>query len=103
MIKHINFLINIKSVTDITKYLRWCCTARFIITIDKIWISGKEYGVSLRCLQIEVISQNARFFPVKKYIETNYMFGPIPKVTTINKSIIKKVLKSIKFQLFNRQ
>lgn len=95
-------LHNIKSVTDATKYLRWCCTARFIIIANKIWInkvininSGKkEYGVSLKCLQIEVVSQDDRFFPIKKFIESNYMFNPIKKDShkKNNKKTVKRVL-----------
>jgi len=92
-------LQNIKSVTDVTRYLKWCCTARFIIIANKIWINKtlnpnttmREYGISLKCLQIEVVSQDPRFFPVKKFIETNYMFDPI--FETNQKKIVKKVKK----------
>jgi len=76
---------NIKTVTDLNNYLYWGSVARFAIIVTRIWANKiahpgsvrKEYGITLKCLQIEV----AEPVPVynNKYFEKNYIFGPDKK------------------------
>lgn len=79
--KKFSHLLNIKSVTGLTKHFKWRSTARFILMTNKIWIDKKsnnneikEYGVSLRCLQIEILSEDTIGYSIKTYIESTYMF-----------------------------
>lgn len=56
---------NINTVSDLTKYFGYNCSARFVVMINKAWVdkkqkdknSPKSYGITMKILQIEIIEE----------------------------------------------
>lgn len=70
---------NMKTVSDLNEYLRWSSTARFAITINKMWANKKpigsqsiDYGLTLKCLQTVIIEPEPVYN--NQYFEKNFIF-----------------------------
>jgi hypothetical protein len=75
-----------KTVTDLTYYLKFKSTAKFVIAVDKVWVDKfacgksrpKNYGVTLRCYQIDIIDCQQNYLDSAiKYLRENYIFEPV--------------------------
>lgn len=92
----IYFLNDIKTVTDLASHLMWGCTARFIIKVNRIWISKNQnplyYGISLKCDQIEIVSDSPIYKGLAhdEFIEKYYSFDPPKYKGLTNEKYIEK-------------
>lgn len=73
--------LDIKTITDLAQHLTWNSSARFIITVNKIWCEKyskkkgepKDYGVVLKCYQVEIVPQQNN--NIKTIMQNTYSFS----------------------------
>jgi len=76
---------NVKTVTDAAEHLVWMCTARFVIMMNKLWAlktaktagGAREFGITLKCLQLEVLAKPVGGGSVKAAFRKALVFDPI--------------------------
>ena len=64
---------NTNTVTDVAEYLTWNSMGRFVIMMNKLWAEKnakkkgepKEFGITLKCLQMEITERNQKTGSVK--------------------------------------
>lgn len=71
------------TVTKIGEYLRWNSKARFILMFNKLWADKfpkkegskiKEFGITMKCLQMEISDIPVRYNMIKNQVMAQYAF-----------------------------
>lgn len=69
----------VKTITDLTEYLKWNSVCQFLITASKVWYAkskddngNRKFGITFKCPQMEVIE---RATGGARQEFTNYAFG----------------------------
>ncbi|AYV84444.1 MAG: hypothetical protein Hyperionvirus25_30 [Hyperionvirus sp.] len=75
------------TVTDVEQQMTWGSTARFVIMVSKLWAEKqakggkgalKEYSLTMKCLQLEVLQKPDKLGSTKKVFQSSYSFGDVP-------------------------
>jgi hypothetical protein len=75
---------NVNTVSDVAEHLTWNSSARFVIMMNKLWAEKvpkkgkgqpKEFGISMKCLQLEVTDKSAKSGSVKAQFQKSFAFG----------------------------
>ena len=78
-------LQEVNSVTEAEEHLPWGSTARFVIMANKLWAAKqtktkgkgelKEFGLTMKCLQLEVIAKPQKTGSIKTSFRSSYALG----------------------------
>ena len=76
-------LDNIKTVSDVAEHVTWQSTVRFIIMMNKLWAEKipkkkgeqKEFGITMKCMQLEVVERAVKTGSIKTAFRKAFAFG----------------------------
>lgn len=73
---------DIKTISDMAEYVTWQSTVKFIIMVNKLWAektklkgTKKEFGITMKCLQLEITEKATKMGSVKNSFRKAYAFN----------------------------